>query len=140
LSDKNSFGETYRLGHANAGIADGQRLVLLVGDDIDTQVLARVELGRVREGLIADFVESIRGVGNEFSEKDFLVGVDGVDDEGQELRDFSLELERLRCRHDGELSEVDGNGVKKGCVSAGDASMCEEGLREKEAFKMRFGR
>jgi hypothetical protein len=35
---------TYSLGHTNTGILDGERLVLLVRDDVDAQVLARVEL------------------------------------------------------------------------------------------------
>ena len=34
-------------------------------------------------------------VGDEFSQEDLLVGVDGVDDEGEQLRDLSLELEGL---------------------------------------------
>ena len=36
---------TYSLGHANTGIADGEGLVLLVGDDVDTEILAGVQLG-----------------------------------------------------------------------------------------------
>ena len=83
---------TYSLGHANTTIADGQSLCLLVGDNVDTEVLARVELGLVRESLIANLVEGIRGVGDQLTEEDLLVGVDGVDDEGQELRDLSLKL------------------------------------------------
>lgn len=40
-----------------------------------------------------DFVEGIGGVGDKFFEEDFFVGVDCVDDEGEKLRDFSLEFE-----------------------------------------------
>ena len=41
--------------------------------------------------MVADFVEGIGGVGDEFAEEDFLVGVEGVDDEGEELVDISRE-------------------------------------------------
>ncbi|KAK8922658.1 hypothetical protein VCV18_006717 [Metarhizium anisopliae] len=98
------WSSTYSLGHTNTGIPDGQSLGLLVGDDINAQVLSRVELGRVGQGLVADLVQSIGGIGNKFSQEDFFVGVDSVDDEGEKLRDLSLELESLRhC--DGYLKE-----------------------------------
>ncbi|KAK1237457.1 hypothetical protein MKX08_003082 [Trichoderma sp. CBMAI-0020] len=71
-------------------------LGLLVGDDVDAQVLARVELAGVGQRLVADLVQGIGGVGDKFSQEDLLVGVDGVDDEGEKLRDLSLELEGLR--------------------------------------------
>jgi hypothetical protein len=90
---------TYSLSHPNTGIADGEGLVLLVGDDVDTEVLARLELTRVGKSLISDLVESIGTVGNEFSQEDLLVGVDCVDDQGEKLRDLSLELEGF-ARHD----------------------------------------
>ena len=86
---------THSLGHTNAGVLDSEGLVLLVGDDVDAEVLARIELTRVGEGLISDLVESIRAVGHELSQEDLLVGVDGVDDEGEELRNLSLELKGL---------------------------------------------
>lgn len=89
-----SFG-TYSLGHTNTGITDGQGLGLLVRDDVNAQVLARLELAGIGQGLVADLVQSIGGIGNKFSQEDLLVGVDGVDDEGEKLRDLSLELESL---------------------------------------------
>lgn len=87
---------TYSLGHTNTGITDGEGLVLQVGDDVDAQVLARVELGGVREGLVTDLVQGIGGVGDKLTEENLLVGVDGVNDQPKQLRDLSLELEGLR--------------------------------------------
>jgi hypothetical protein len=87
---------TYSLGHTDTGIPNGEGLVLLVWDDVDAQVLAGVQLAGVRQGLIADLVERIRGVGDKFSEEDLLVGIDSVDNEREQLRDLSLELECLR--------------------------------------------
>jgi hypothetical protein len=88
--------ETYSLGHTDTGIPNRKGLVLLVGNDVDAQVLAGVQLAGIRERLIADLVERIRGIGDKFSEEDLLVGVDGVDDQREQLRDLSLELESLR--------------------------------------------
>jgi hypothetical protein len=92
---------TYSLGHTDTSIADGKSLGLLVGDDVDAQVLARVELAGVGKSLIADLVKGIRRVGDEFSEEDLLVGVDSVDDQREQLRDLSLELECLGGHVDG---------------------------------------
>merc|ERR1712144_35984 len=47
------------LGHANAGVDEGQRVVALVGLDVDEEVLLRLELGSVGETLVADLVERI---------------------------------------------------------------------------------
>jgi hypothetical protein len=90
---------TYSLGHTNTGITDGQGLVLEIGDDVDAEILVGVELGGVREGLIANLVQSIGGVGDQLTKENFLVGVDGVNDQREQLRDLSLELESLG--HDG---------------------------------------
>jgi hypothetical protein len=90
---------TYSLGHTNTGVLDSEGLVLLVGDDVDTEILAGLELTRVGEGLISDLVKGIGTVGNQLSQEDLLVGVDCVDDQGKKLRDLSLELEGF-ARHD----------------------------------------
>ena len=86
---------TYSLGHADTGIPDGQGLVLLVRNDVDAEVLAGIKLALVRQGLVTDLVERIRGVRDKFSQEDFLVRVDGVDDQRKKLRDLSLKLESL---------------------------------------------
>lgn len=54
-----------------------------------------VQLGGVREGLIADLVKGIGGVGDQLTQENLLVGVDSVDDQREQLRDLSLELESL---------------------------------------------
>ena len=86
---------TYRFGHTDTGIAKGESLSLLIWNDVNSQVLTRVELRRVREGLIANLVKRVRGVGDEFSQEDLLVGVDRVDNKREKLGDLRLELERL---------------------------------------------
>ena len=44
---------------------------------------------------IPDFVESIGGVGDQLTEEDFLVAVEGVDDQAHELSDLGLESKGL---------------------------------------------
>lgn len=89
-------GQTYSLGHTDTSILDGQGLVLLVRNDVDAEILLGIELARVGESLISDLVKGIGCVRHQFSQEDFLVGVDGVDDEREQLRNLSLELEGLR--------------------------------------------
>lgn len=60
------------LGHANAGIANGENAVLLVRGDADVELLLGVEFGGILQGLIADLVKGVRGIGDELSQKDFL--------------------------------------------------------------------
>ena len=57
---------------------NGKDLVLLVGCDADVEVLARVEDRGLGEGRIANFVESIGGVGDDFTKENLLVAVESV--------------------------------------------------------------
>ncbi len=114
LGDGTEVVDEVGLGHADTGIDDGENLVLLVGDDADIEVLAGVKDRGVGEGCIADLVERVGRVRDEFSEEDLLVGVEGVckervsyasrsntkarlrtDDEVEKLADLSLEAEAL---------------------------------------------
>mmetsp|Transcript_6009 Transcript_6009/g.13233 ORF Transcript_6009/g.13233 Transcript_6009/m.13233 type:complete len:214 (-) Transcript_6009:17-658(-) len=79
------------LGHADAGVLDGEGVVGLVGDELDLEFRLAVEDRRVSEGLVADLVERIGGVGDELAEKDFLVRVEGVNDQREELVDVGRE-------------------------------------------------
>ena len=47
------------------------------------------------DGLVADLVERVGGVGDELTEENFLVGVEGVDDEGHQLLDVGVESENF---------------------------------------------
>lgn len=76
-------------------VHDGQRLVGLVWSDLDVQLLASLEFLRLSQGLVADLVQSIRRVGDQLTQKDFLVAVKSVDDQAHQLGNFSLEGERF---------------------------------------------
>jgi len=92
LGDGTEVVDKFLLGHTNTGIPDSEGVVGLVGDDSDTEVGFTFDTV-ASDGLVADLVESIRRVGDEFSEEDFLVGVEGVDDETHQLLDISTESE-----------------------------------------------
>ena len=71
----------------------GKSIGGLVRDDVDLEgglVLGDVGVG---QGAGPDLVEGVGGVGDEFPEEDFLVGVEGVDDESHQLLDVSVEGE-----------------------------------------------
>jgi hypothetical protein len=80
------------LGHAHAGVGHGEGPGFFVRVDADLQVQVRVgDLGPAA-GLEADFLQGVRGVGDQFAQEDLAVGVQGVDQDIEELADFGLEL------------------------------------------------
>lgn len=78
LGDGAQVVDEVSLGHADTGVADGEKLVLLVRSDADEKLLARVEDRGVRQGCVTDFVEGIGAVGDQLSEEDLLVRVERV--------------------------------------------------------------
>ena len=77
--------------HTNAGVMDGQSVVGLVWNDLDLEIWLGLKLLRIGDGAVSDLVESVRGVGNELSQEDLLVGIEGVDDQTHQLLDVSVE-------------------------------------------------
>ena len=75
---------------------DGQGIVGLVWNDLDLEIWLSLKLLWLGDGAVSDFVESIRRVGNQLSQEDLLVGVEGVDDQAHQLLDVSIECERIR--------------------------------------------
>ena len=85
------------LRHANARVGDRQRVVRLVRDDVDVQLMVRLQQRLVRERLEADLVKRIAGVRDQLPQEDLLVGVEGVDDEAEQLQRQSGPTVRGRC-------------------------------------------
>mmetsp|Transcript_18346 Transcript_18346/g.42100 ORF Transcript_18346/g.42100 Transcript_18346/m.42100 type:complete len:310 (-) Transcript_18346:113-1042(-) len=79
------------LGHTNTGIFDGEGVVSLVGDELDLQFGIGIQDGGVRQGLVANLIQGIGGIGDQFTKENFLVGVKGVDNQRKELVDISGE-------------------------------------------------
>ena len=111
LGDRAEVVDEVGLGHADAAVDEGQRLGLLVGLDLDEEVLLGVQLARVGQRLVADLVEGVAAVGDQLPEEDLLVGVEGVDDERHELRDLGLEGEGLHVAVGSHLCV--GGGVRR---------------------------
>mmetsp|Transcript_24215 Transcript_24215/g.78143 ORF Transcript_24215/g.78143 Transcript_24215/m.78143 type:complete len:287 (-) Transcript_24215:9-869(-) len=95
LGNGAEVGDHLSLGHANARVDDGERVVRLIRDEANVQLRVGVEHRLVGERLVANLVERVRGVGDKLAEEDLLVGVEGVDDEGHQLVDLGLEGERF---------------------------------------------
>ena len=82
--------------HADAVVADRQRLRRLVGGKLDLELgIVGDEFG-LGDRLIAQLVAGIGGIGDEFAQEDVAVGIDRMHHEMQELGDFRLELMGLR--------------------------------------------
>jgi hypothetical protein len=85
------------LGHTDSGINDGQGVGVFVWDDLDLEVWVRLRTKFLwlSDGLVSDFVQSIRGIGDQLSQEDILVGIEGVDDESHQLVNVCVESKLL---------------------------------------------
>lgn len=93
LGDGSEVGDELLFGHADTSVSEGEGVGGFVGDNLDFEVGFIVGDVWVSEGFVSDFVEGIWGVGDEFSEENFFVGVEGVDDETHQLLDVGVEGE-----------------------------------------------
>jgi hypothetical protein len=78
----------FLLGHTDTSIFDDEKVVGSVWDNLDLEVRFVVD-GVASDGFVSDLIEGIRGVGDDFSEEDLLVRVEGVDNETHQLLDIS---------------------------------------------------
>ena len=83
--------------HADAVVADGEDPGLRVRLDVDEEVLPLHPHILVGEGLIAQLVDGVAGVGDDLTEKDLLVGVNGVDHQVQQPLGLRLEFSLCHC-------------------------------------------
>ena len=77
--------------HADAVVADGDGAVGLVDQHAHVEVGRVFIQGAVIEGLEAQLVARVGRVGDQLAQEDFLVGVQRVRDQVQQLLDFGLE-------------------------------------------------
>ena len=85
--------------HAHAGIGDGQGPGVLVQGDTNFQRRVR-QAGRFAAiGPIAQFVQRVRGVGNEFAQKNLPVGVQRVCQDIQNLSHLGAKFALFASRH-----------------------------------------
>mmetsp|Transcript_18093 Transcript_18093/g.30891 ORF Transcript_18093/g.30891 Transcript_18093/m.30891 type:complete len:540 (-) Transcript_18093:58-1677(-) len=95
LGDGSEVVDEVALGHSDSTVVDGEGVVSLVRNDPDFEVGLGLELLGLRDRVVPDLVEGVGGVGDELSQEDLLVGVEGVDDETHQLLDVGVEGEDL---------------------------------------------
>jgi hypothetical protein len=78
LGDGTKVIDHVSLGHADATIAEGEDLIVLVWSYADEELLLGIEDGGISEGGVANFVKSIGTIRDEFTEENFLVGVESI--------------------------------------------------------------
>ncbi len=88
--------DEFFLVHANPGVGDGEGLRGLIEREVDARRIDAIADERLvlvfGEREVTKLVESVGGVGDEFAEEDLGMGVEGVNDELEELGDFGLEF------------------------------------------------
>jgi hypothetical protein len=82
--------------HADAEVLNRNGLRLVVGRDVDLELETVVEDLLFRELGVAQLLERVGGVGHQLADEDFLLRVERVDDDIEQLLDLGLELEFLR--------------------------------------------
>ena len=81
--------------HADAVVADRQRAGILVVADADLQIGIAFEQRGVVQRLEAQFVASIRRVGDQLAQENLAVGIQRMDHQLQKLFDFRLKPHRF---------------------------------------------
>jgi hypothetical protein len=78
LGDGTKVVDHVSLCHADATIADAYSLVVFFRNYANEELLLRIEDGGISEGGVANFVKSIRTIGDDFTEEDLFVGVESI--------------------------------------------------------------
>ena len=86
------------LRHADAVVADGQRAALLIGLNVDLQVIFRDADRRVGQALEVALVASVRSVGNQLTQENLAVCIDRIDHQVEQFFAFGLELTNCHSR------------------------------------------
>lgn len=66
------------LGHADAAVADGENLIIFFRNYTNEELLLGLKDRGVGEGGVANFVQRVGAIGDDFTEENLFVGVEGV--------------------------------------------------------------
>ena len=115
--------------HADAVVGDGDGAGVLVETDPDVQIGIALVQGAVGQGFKAQLVAGVGGVGNQFAEEDFLVGVQRMRDQAQQLLHLGLKTKGFLVGFDShEERTPDGLGYSRfGVRYAGERRNFKEG-------------
>ncbi len=86
------FDDQFLLVHADSCIGNGEGLLLLIQFQVDPRRIGNRLVRVVHQRQVAQLVERVRGVRDQFAQKNFRMRVKGMNDQLQELIDFSLEF------------------------------------------------
>jgi hypothetical protein len=89
--DRTEIGHDFLAAHADAVVAHRECFRVLVEFDVDVQPTIVAKQFRFADGLEAQFVAGVGGVGNQFAQEDFLVRIQRVRDQAQDLCDLGFE-------------------------------------------------
>ena len=84
--------------HADAVVAHGQGAGVGIQGDLNAQFRIVLQQVRLTQGLEAQPVVGVGGVGDQFAQEDLLVAVQGVHHEVQQLLHLGFEIEGGRFR------------------------------------------
>ena len=96
LGDRAEVLDRLLAAHADAVVGDRDRARLRVGIDGDGELAASLQQLGTRQRLEAQLVERVRGVGNQLAQEDFLVAVERMDHQLEQLLDLRLKAQGLR--------------------------------------------
>ncbi len=85
-------GDQFLVVHADAGIGDGERLFLFVQFQVDARRKRNTLVGVVHQSQVAQCIQRVGGVGNQFAEKYLGMRIERMNDQVQQLMDFGLEF------------------------------------------------
>ena len=81
--------------HADAVVGDGQGAGGFVGGNADLPIAVSFQKILIRQRFEAHLVDRVGGVADQLSQEDFLLGVEGVDDQVEQLLELGLEFHLL---------------------------------------------
>ena len=91
MCDCSQVADEFILCHADSVVGNSDGVGFLISGDVDFQSQVGISDSFLSELQVAQFFKGINGIGNQFTDKNFLVRVERVDDDVQQLLDFSLE-------------------------------------------------
>ena len=93
-------------GHADAGIGNGQDMILVVTIYCDLKGNMRVEFRFFNQALVAVFFQGIRSIGNQLPDKNITFRVERINDNIKDFPGFCLEFMSFQGISHGKTSLI----------------------------------
>ena len=110
--------------HADAVVRDADRARRLVVSDTDPELRIVLEEGRIGQRLEAELVSGIGSIGHQLAQEDFLVAIQRVHHQVQQLFHLGLKAERLSLSCHGRHVYVHRAPAPGSRVSGFEAALC----------------